>query len=416
MCYFIDIACVIFSLWMVHLYMSSFVQSKRKPFWLALTLYTLFGVAITGLSFVPDASFLRLFCTFAFVSVIGVVLHECKILRSGLLSLIFCVLVLVTDILTSLLMNALHIDTTVLMQEGTPRSFYQVADHIILFGVILLVQLANRKSPSKMSWRIFLPVFPSWIISALLCCLLAWQILIDNTSLSLLYIFVLLGLLYTNLIIIYCTSTMQKHAEEKTDRLLAEHHYAMQQEYYEQFRAQQEEIYALWHDISKYLRAFEAEKQSGETLTQLQEMMKSISCVVDVNNRVVSVILNEYVSLAKELDVELTMDVQVPQELPITATDLYILIGNTLDNSLNAVAMLPPEHRKITLQLKLHNQILFYKVQNPFLAERKSKHRINNRYHGYGLKNVRACVSKYQGEMQTHIEDGIYTVTAHLNC
>ena len=416
MYYFIDIACVIFSLWMVHLYLSSFVQSKHKPFWLSLTLYTLFGVAITGLSFVPDASFLRLFCTFAFVGVIGVVLHGCKILQSGLLSLIFCVLVLVTDILTSLLMNALHIETTVLMQEGAPRSFYQVAAHIVLLGATLLVQFANRKSPSKMSWRIFLPVLPSWIISALLCCLLAWQVMYGNTSLSLLYIFVLLGLLYTNLIIIYCTSTMQKHAEEKTDRLLAEHHYAMQQEYYEQFRAQQEEIYALWHDISKYLRAFETEKQCGETWKQLQEMMQSISCVVDVNNRVVSVILNEYVSLAKELDVELTMDVQVPQELPITATDLYILIGNTLDNSLNAVAMLPPEHRKITLQLKLHNQILFYKVQNPFLAERKSKHRINNRYHGYGLKNVRACVSKYQGEMQTHIEDGIYTVTAHLNC
>ena len=416
MYYFIEVACVILELWIIHLYLSSFVHKKRKPFWIPLTMYTLFGIAITVLSLIPDASFLRLLCTFAFVSTIGAVLHECKILHSAVLSLIFCVLVLITDILTSLLMNAMHVETAILMQEGTPRSLYLVTAHILLFGVILLVQLANQRSPTELSWRIFLPVFPSWLVSALLCCLLAWQVSKDHTALPLLYIFVLLGLLYTNLIIIYCTSTMQRHAEEKTDRLLAEHHYAMQQEYYGQFRAQQEETRALWHDISKYLRAFEAEQQSGETLEQLQEMMQSISCVIDVNNRVISVILNEYVSLAKELDVELTMDVQVPQELPITATDLYILIGNTLDNSLNAVAMLPPEHRKITLQLKLHNQILFYKVQNPFLAERKSKHRINNRYHGYVLKNVRACVSKYQGEMQTHIEDGTYTVTAHLNC
>ena len=145
-------------------------------------------------------------------------------------------------------------------------------------------------------------------------------------------------------------------------------------------------------------------------------MMQSISCVVDVNNRVVSVILNEYVSIAKELDAELTMDVQVPSELPITATDLYILIGNTLDNALNAVQALPLESRKIALQLKLHNQVLFYKVQNPFLADGKRAQQLNNRYHGYGLKNVRACVSKYQGEIQTHIENGVYTVTAHLNC
>lgn len=209
---------------------------------------------------------------------------------------------------------------------------------------------------------------------------------------------------------------MQRHAEEKTTRLLAEHHYAMQQEYYDQFQSQQEETRALWHDICKYLRAFEAENQGGETFKQLQEMIQSISCVVDVNNRVVSVILNEYISLAKEQNVMVTMDVQIPDELPITAADLYILIGNTLDNSLNALADLPPEKRQIALQLRLHNQVLFYKVQNPFHTDNKNRHRITNRYHGYGLKNVRACVAKYNGEMQTHIENGIYTVTAHLNC
>ena len=155
---------------------------------------------------------------------------------------------------------------------------------------------------------------------------------------------------------------MQRHAEEKTTRLLAEHHYAMQQEYYDQFQSQQEETRALWHDICKYLRAFEAENQGGETFKQLQEMIQSISCVVDVNNRVVSVILNEYISLAKEQNVMVTMDVQIPDELPITAADLYILIGNTLDNSLNALADLPPEKRQIALQLRLHNQVLFYKT------------------------------------------------------
>lgn len=416
MYYFIEIACVISELWMIHQYLSSFARSKQKPAWLVLGMYALFGAAVTGLSLVPNASFLRLFCTFAFVLVLGCVLFDCNALHCSILSFIFCVLILVTDILTSLLLNALNIETTQLMQQGAARSVYLITDHIVLFGVMLLVQLANRKAPTRMSLRTFLPVLPSWFISALLCCLLAWQILIENTTLSFLYTLVLLGLLYTNLIIIYCTSTMQRHTEEKMSQLLAEHHYAMQQEYYEQFRAQQEETRALWHDISKYLRAFEAENQSSETLKQLQEIVQSISCVVDVNNRVVSIILNEYVSIAKEQEVALSMDVQIPVELPITAADLYILIGNTLDNSLNAVAALPPEQRKIDLHLKLHNQVLFYRVQNPFLADSNVKHHMINRYHGYGLKNVRTCVSKYNGKVQTIVEDGMYTVSAHLNC
>lgn len=416
MYFFIDIACVVVSLWMIHMYLSSFMQHKQKPLWMSLSLYVLFGVTIAGLMFIPDASFLRLLCTFIFVGLIGSVLYVSKLFQSVLLSVIFCVLILVTDILTSLLMNALHIETAVLMQAGAPRSFYQIADHIVLFGVIALVQLANKKSPVKVSWRIVLPVFPSWIISALLCCLLARQILVNNAELPWLYIVVLLGLLYTNLIIIYHTTAMQKQAEEQTDRVLAEHHYAMQQEYYDQFRLQQEETRALWHDICKYIRAFEMENKSSETLTQLQEMINSVTGVVDVNNRVVSVILNEYVSLAKDQGVMFTMDVQVPAELPITAADLYILIGNTLDNSLNALADLPAEERQVVLQLRLHNQVLFYKVQNPFNPDKIPRHRISNRYHGYGLKNVRTCVAKYQGELKTHIDGGVYTVTAHLNC
>lgn len=416
MYYIVEIACVISELWMIHMYLSSFWRSKNRRTWMALVFYALFGAGVVALSFVADASFVRILYTFAFVCILGCALFDTKLLHSAILSLVFCVLVFVTDILTSLMLNAMHLETAQLMQQGTARSVYLITDHIVLFGVILLVQLANRKAPTRISLRILLPVVPSWIISALLCYLLARQILIANIELPLLYILVLLGLLYTNLIIIYCTSAMQQHAEERMEQVLAEHHYAMQQEYYEQFRTQQEETRALWHDISKYIRAFETETQSGETLNQLQSIVQSISGVVDVNNRVVSVILNEYVSIAKDMDVELSMDVQIPSELPITAADLYILIGNTLDNSLNAVATLPECKRKIILQLKLHNQVLFYRVQNPFLPDSKLKHHLINRYHGYGLKNVRACVAKYDGDFQTIIKENMYTVTAHLNC
>lgn len=416
MYYFVEIACVISELWMIHIYLNSFLRTKNRNKWMVLAVYALFGAGVVALSFVPDASLIRIFYTFIFVCVLGCVLFDTKLLHSAIFSFLFCVLVVVTDILTSLILNAMHLETAQLMRQGAARLVYLIAAHIILFGIMLLVQFANRKAPTRISLRILLPVLPSWIISALLCYLLARQIMIDKAELPLLYIFVLLGLLYTNLIIIYCTSTMQKNAEEKMERVLAEHHYAMQQEYYEQFRIQQEETRALWHDISKYLRAFQSETQSGETLNQLQNIVQSISGVVDVNNRVVSVILNEYVSIAKDMDVEFALDVQIPSELPITAANLYILIGNTLDNSLNAVAALPEDQRKIVLQLKLHNQVLFYRVQNPFLPDSKLKHHLINRYHGYGLKNVRACVAKYDGDIQTTIEGNMYTITAHLNC
>lgn len=83
----------------------------------------------------------------------------------------------------------------------------------------------------------------------------------------------------------------------------------------------------------------------------MEEMLHSIGHVVDVDNRVISVILNEYV--------------QVPKDLPVSASDLYILLGNTLENAIEACCSLPNEKREIALKLKLHYRILFYKIENP---------------------------------------------------
>ncbi len=233
-----------------------------------------------------------------------------------------------------------------------------------------------------------------------------------NYDLHPLFVFVLLGMLYTCMIVLFYTNRIHDQIQEQNAREIAEHHYAMQQEYYDQFRVQQEETRALWHDISKYLRASKAE-DSGDALIQMKERLDSISCVVDVNNRVVNVILNEYVQSTRSADIILEIDVQVPEVLFVTAADLYVLIGNTMDNAIEACMTLPVEQRNISLKLKTHNNMLFYEISNPYTNQHL--HLSQNNYHGYGLKNVARCVEKYHGNMQTSENDGIFKVTAYLN-
>lgn len=94
-------------------------------------------------------------------------------------------------------------------------------------------------------------------------------------------------------------------------------------------------------------------------------MLHSIWHVVDVDNRVISVTLNEHVQKATQEEIRLDLDIQILKELPISASDLYILLGNTLENAIEACCSLPNEKRKIALKLKLHYHILFYRIENP---------------------------------------------------
>lgn len=412
MYYVVEVACVIAEMWVIHLFLSSFFEQRSRWGWWQPMLYLVIGSIITVLSFIQGLTYTRLIFAVVSLFAISVTIFKARILSGITSSITFCAIYALTDIISALIFQVFGVQNELLMANHIYRSFYLAMCHIILLGLVLLVCLINRSGKRPISLRILLPVTPCWIISVLLCFLLTWQCFVMKYELHPLFVFVLLGLLYTSIIVIYYTNRIHDQAQEKKAWEIAEHHYAMQQKYYDQLRVQQDETRALWHDISKYLRASKAEASDG-ALVQVQEILDSISCVVDVNNRIVSVILNEYVQAARTAEIELEMDVQVPEELFVSAADLYVLIGNTMDNAIEACESLPKEERRITVKLKMHNSILFFEISNPFMENHL--HRDRNIYHGYGLKNVAQCVEKYNGTMDVSKNEGVFRVAIYLN-
>ena len=412
MYYFVEVACVIAEIWMIHMFLGSLFNKRGASLLQRIILYGVFGGIITVLSLQEDMAFARLGVAFLGVWAVSMLIFDARMLQGVLSGVAFCAIVAVTDVGSAIAFQSCGVDSSALMANYASRALYLVANHILLFGIVIIICVINRKSHSRMSIKILLPVLPCWIISILLCFLFAWQCFVKDFEWHPLFLIDLLGLLYTNIIMIYFTNKTSEQAQIKKDFEIAEHHYAMQQEYYDQLRVQQEETRALWHDISKYLRAAQVDSTSV-ALTEVQEMLDSISCVVDVNNRIVSVILNEYFQIAKNSGIEVEIDVQVPSELFVTAADLYVLIGNTLDNAIEACVALPEVQRKINLKLKKHNNILFYEVSNPYTE--KHLRRVRGNYHGFGLKNVAKCVEKYNGKLDITKNNGIFRVVAHLN-
>ena len=412
MYYFIEIACVIAEIWIIHMFLGSLFNIRKRHPLIAFALYAVFGTVIAFLSFQDNVAFARLVVAFITVWIAGMALFDAKPMHSLLSGLVFCAIVTVTDVVTTLAFQSCGVDPAALMSNFSSRALYLIAEHIFLFGIVILICFINRKSKRLIPIRALLSVSPCWLISILLCLLFAWQCFEKEIEWHPLFLVVLIGLLYTNIIVIYFTNKASEQEQLKKNFEIAEHHYAMQQEYYDQLRVQQEETRALWHDISKYLRASKVDSANA-ALTEVQEILDSIACVVDVNNRVVSVILNEYIQIAKGADISVELDVQVPPELFVTAADLYVLIGNTLDNAIDACIELPQEQRNISLKLKKHNDMLFYEVSNPYAETHL--HRPRGNYHGFGLKNVAKCVEKYEGKLEVCNDSGIFRVAAHLN-
>lgn len=412
MYYFVEFACVIAEMWMIHGFLVRGQTLKKTDVWVWLVAYCLFGGTILGLSFLENMAFVRIGVTLCGVWVLGMLVYKNRLLSAFLEGLVVCAFVAVTDVLTTVLFTCCGVTAAMLVSDVFMRSLYLIVGHFLMLAMVNVVSLLRQQSRKAVSIKALIWVSPCWLVSLLLCILLTWDIFIYQQSISPWFLVVLVGLLYTNMLVIYYINRVAVQMHEKKEYELAEHHYAMQKEYYEQFRIQQEETRALWHDISKYLRASQVEGTSN-ALIQVQQMLDGICCVVDVNNRVVSIILNEYAQIAREEQIALEMDVQVPEVLFVSAADLYVLIGNTMDNAVEACMELPEEQRRISIKLKTHNDILFYQISNPYRENHLC--RVRNRYHGYGLKNVEKCVEKYHGTLCVTREKDNFCVAAHLN-
>lgn len=225
------------------------------------------------------------------------------------------------------------------------------------------------------------------------------------------YLFIVLGLLYTNILFLFITYTIHQNLQEKQTYELSLQHYTMQQEYYDQLHIQQESVRALWHDLSKYIKA--AQLDNSESLEKLGIELNNIISLVDTNNQTINVILNEYVQAAKSIFAKVELTIHVPDELPITATDLYIILGNALDNALDACLSVPEDKRIISINISMQQNILFFEIRNPYSEDYKKKH--TNDIHGYGIRNIRKCAEKYNGVVRIEKENNMFTLLLHLN-
>ena len=103
---------------------------------------------------------------------------------------------------------------------------------------------------------------------------------------------------------------------------------------------------------------------------------------------------------------------KAPERLSVEDVDLCVILGNLLDNALEACAQVEKEKRFLRLYLTVNKSQLYFSVQNAakeepdFEASRYISRKRGN--HGLGMKRVKAAVDKYDGYLNLANEPGIF--------
>jgi len=135
------------------------------------------------------------------------------------------------------------------------------------------------------------------------------------------------------------------------------------------------------------------------------------------DNIVVDSLVNAKYAVAIKEQIKFEADIHIPMQLPFKSADLCILLGNILDNAIEASMMLDQEKRFIKFFMKYEKNTLIITVINAYngeLLRNRSGKIITNKgdsgNHGIGLESVRKVSKKYHGSVVIEPDTQKFTI------
>lgn len=173
------------------------------------------------------------------------------------------------------------------------------------------------------------------------------------------------------------------------------------------------EMNRIIHDLKAHKSVYhylEENSKENEANDYLEQLKNSIMYVY-TSNDVLNFILNEKAKLAKSFDIDIKYILQGDFSTSIENIDLSILIGNLLDNAIEAAKESTPKfiHVKMTqdnhkLLIDIENSFNKINVKNNSFISTKN----NNKKHGFGMSNIKLIVEKYHGNEYINYDDSIF--------
>ena len=213
---------------------------------------------------------------------------------------------------------------------------------------------------------------------------------------------------------------MSRRSEKKLaafQNAIVEQHYAEVENMYRKMRE--------WrHDYHNHIQALATMLEQGNTekarefLSEIHDTLTKVDTVLKTGNTMVDAILNSKISLmyAKEIRVDATA--KVPPSLSVKDIDLCVIIGNLLDNAVEACEKLPENSRFVRIYIAVKGNHLYLSFTNSAGKKQEKAGTLfrstKGAHGGIGLSRVDSLVSQYGGYVTRASEDGGYTTEVIL--
>jgi len=396
---------------------SVFYDKRRTPTWVvALTLLSAYALPVLTFLFIgmPLVS-----------TVVGIVIYftltlnyESSFIRRVMATSSCMFLVIFAEFIAWIVVGAYQISLT---------AYSDVVDNILAYitigptSVMLAMIFCKFKNIKKNT--ITLPLF---LISAViipvssLAMLFSVVLHLPQTILTI----VIVTMLGINFLVFYLNDTLSAAFEDKLKSAL----YIQEKEFYfAQLSLMQESVKnvrSIRHDMNLHLatiRDFISNNEDSTSyITSLLGDIADDELYSNTGNIAFDSITNFKLKTAKDNNIKLDLSLSIPSTINMEVVDIVTILGNLLDNALDAVSKV--DEKIIKLDIAFDRGNLYINVSNSFNgdirytegAQRGDTKSIatlkTGDNHGHGLNNIYKSVEKYNGHVDITYDDNVFSV------
>ena len=229
---------------------------------------------------------------------------------------------------------------------------------------------------------------------------------------------------------------------EKNNRMILEKQVESMQEHMGELERVYSGVRSINHDMKYTLGVISglmavSNGANGDTdtkelktyLDDLMETMNQLELPFHTGNAVVDALLHMkyHEALQSIPDLRLYIDqLLFPQDLPVRSYDIGIILGNALDNALEACIRLKKQEPKAEAFIRLisfqRGKLLFLRIENSFdgnlIRDPRSEFPLTAKeekeLHGIGLANIKHVAESYEGTVDWEVADGVFILAVML--
>ncbi|MEK4850795.1 ATP-binding protein [Paenibacillus sp. FSL H7-0756] len=275
---------------------------------------------------------------------------------------------------------------------------------IIMFPVIQIIRLISKRRSVSLPYRYYVMFLLVPLISTYQI-----NVLTVNSTKDFYYFFAILGFLFLNVMIVYIFDTITDKFQFMHENAQLQHQMNYQDANYEKTVHSFKSIKRIIHDTHQQFLYIEECIRRDDPAAALAHIKLTQNKVEDAYQRVntghlaVDALVTNTLNIGQANGIRIDTRLKLlPGELHIDRYDLCVVLGNMLDNAIEASKKVRlAEDRYILIQMHSSESALFIRILNHTAPETTSlqSRKPDPEYHGIGLTNISRICEKYGGNM-----------------